>query len=139
MERAARLVRKSKYSSKLLTNDDLARAIWPTAVGRSIAAHTSSVKVVRNLLVVEVEDAVWQRQLFPLTAQILARLHAVMGSDVIQDVEFRVAIPRRQPMKAGSREGLAIDKPSLADDADSIQDPVLKKVYQLSRKKAATA
>jgi hypothetical protein len=136
MERAARLVKKNKYSSKIFSEDDIARAVWPTAVGKAIAAHTSRVTLVRNTLVVEVEDSVWQRQLFPLAAQIRVRLHAVMGSDAIQDIEFRVAIPRRQPMKAKSREGTAPEKPARVDEADSIQDPVLKKVYQLSRKKA---
>lgn len=136
MERAARLVKRNKYSSKIFTEDDIARAVWPSAVGKAIAAHTSRVTLVRDTLVVEVEDAVWQRQLFPLTAQILIRLHKVTGSDVIQHIEFRVAIPRRQATKAEAREGSAAEKPARVDEADAIQDAVLKKVYQLSRKKA---
>lgn len=136
MERAARLIKKNKYSSKLFTDDDLARAVWPTAVGKAIAAHTSRVKLVRTTLVVEVEDAIWQKQLFPLTGQILARLHQVMGRDAIREVEFRVAIPRRQIMRAEAREGPSPGQAGPADEADAIRDPVLKKVYQLSRKKA---
>jgi hypothetical protein len=136
MERAARLIKKISYSNTLFTDDDLARAIWPAAVGKSIAAHTSRLKLVRSTLVVEVEDAVWQKQLHPLTGQILARLHKVMGSQLIQDLEFRVAIPRRQPVRAEVRESTLIAPQRVPDEADAIQDPVLRKVYQLSRKKA---
>ena len=136
MERAARLVKKNKYSSKIFTDDDIARAIWPAAVGKAIAAHTARVKLVRSTLVVEVEDAIWQRQLFPLSAQILGRLHTVMGSAAIQDIEFRVAVPRRQPMRAEARESTPVPQSAFADEADAIQDPVLKKVFRLSRKKA---
>jgi predicted nucleic acid-binding Zn ribbon protein len=129
MERAARLIRKSKFSKEVLTDSDLVRAIWPAAVGKAISSHTSHLRLVRNKLVVEVEDALWQRQLFPLTQQILDRIRKVSGSDLVQDVEFRIAIPRREPMREmSSRES--------SDEAEGIQDPVLKKVYQLARKKA---
>ncbi|MBV8570902.1 MAG: DUF721 domain-containing protein [Acidobacteriaceae bacterium] len=137
MERAARIVKKNKYSSKLFSDDDVARAIWPAAVGNAIAAHTSRVKLVRATLVVEVEDLIWQKQLFPLTGQILGRLHRVMGSDVIQDIEFRMGVPRRQPMRAQARQSAPVQAPAVVDEADAIRDPVLKKVYQLSRKKAS--
>jgi hypothetical protein len=136
MEHAARLIKKNKFSTKLFSDEDLARAVWPSAVGKAIAAHTSRVKLVRTTLVVEVEDAMWQRQLHPLTAQIGARLHTIMGCGAIHDVEFRVAIPRRQATRAIARDSTSAAQPPNADEADAIQDPVLKKVYRLSRKKA---
>ena len=136
MERAARLIRKNKSSSTVFTDDDLARAIWPAAVGRAIAAHTSRLKLVRTTLVVEVEDVIWQKQLFPLTAQIVSRMRQAMGSDLVKDIEFRVAIPRREAMKEESSARIPYANPDPADEADRIQDPVLKKVYRLSRKKA---
>ena len=130
MERAAKLVRKNAYSKRVLGDDDFARAIWPAAVGKAIAAHTARVKLVRTTLVVEVEDAIWQKQLYPLTRQILNNLAKVTGSaDLIQDVEFRVAIPRRQAARVTSPAAQSID------EADSIADPVLRKIYRLSRNK----
>jgi predicted nucleic acid-binding Zn ribbon protein len=104
MERAARLIKNSKLSRQVLTDDDLARAVWPAAVGKAIAAHTIRIKLVRNTLVVEVEDAIWQRQLHQLSAQILQRLRKLTGSDSIQDVEFRIAIPRRQPQRVDTQK-----------------------------------
>src|SRR5215471_2594813 len=68
MERASSLVRK--LSASMITSEELALAAWPDAVGKRIAAHTRAAKLVRTRLVVEVEDAVWQRQLFSLSRQI---------------------------------------------------------------------
>lgn len=137
MERVARLIKDKRISREILSEDDIARAVWPTAVGKAIAAHTGRAKLVRKTLVVEVDDAIWQKQLHALSGQILGRLHKLTGSDQIQDIEFRIAIPRRQPQRAESRD-ISLSKatnPS-ADEADRIQDPVLKKVYRLSRRKA---
>lgn len=133
MECAARLIKNNKLASGIFTDEDLARAIWPAAVGKAIAAHTLRVKLVRATLVVEVEDAIWQRQLYLLTRQIVDRIGKVTGSGIVQDIEFRVAIPRRQAGRAEARESSAT---AVLDEADGIRDPVLKKVYRLSRKKA---
>lgn len=132
MERAARLITNNKLSKKVFSDEDLARAVWPNAVGKAIAANTSRMKLVRHKLVVDVEDAIWQRQLHMLSHQILDRLWRVMGSKQIEELEFRIAVPKRQPQRAESREST----PAVYDEADGIQDAVLKKVYQLSRKKA---
>ena len=138
MERAAHLIQKNKLSKKVFSAEDLTRAVWPAAVGKAIAAHTSRLTLVRTTLVVEVEDAIWQKQLFTLRGQILNRLQRVTGSnDLVQDLEFRVALPRRQPQRAETRQSPAAGQtPFPYDEADSIQDAVLKKVYRLSRKKA---
>jgi predicted nucleic acid-binding Zn ribbon protein len=133
MERAARVINSSKSTSKILTDDDMMRGIWPSAVGKVIASHTSRLRVVRSTLVVEVADATWQKQLFALSRQILDRVQKASGSKAITDIEFRVGMPRREPQRAdGTRNPLFAS----ADEAEQIQDPVLKKVYRLSRKKA---
>jgi|GraSoiStandDraft_9_1057307.scaffolds.fasta_scaffold214610_2 predicted nucleic acid-binding Zn ribbon protein len=137
MESAARLLKNKKISREILSDDDVARAVWPAAVGKVIAAHTTRVKLVRTTLVVEVEDAIWQKQLARLSAAILIRLQKLTGSNDIKDIEFRIGIPRRQPKRADSRESSLPGAPfSAEDEAERIQDPVLKKVYRLSRRKA---
>ena len=136
MERAARLIKKNRLSQSVLSEDDMARAAWPCAVGKAIAAHTGKLWIVRSKLVVEVEDAVWQRQLYPLSAQIVERLRTVTGSDTIQEIEFRVAVPRRQPQRAAALDGSPADA-NPADESDAIRDPVLKRLYRISRKRAS--
>jgi hypothetical protein len=136
MERAARFIRKNKFSREILNDEELARAVWPAAVGKAIARHTSRLKLVRRTLVVEVEDAIWQKQLYPLTGQILEQLRKVTGSDLVEDLEFRVGIPRRKMMRAVTFDERSRVVSTTFDESDGIQDPVLKKVYRLSRKKA---
>jgi predicted nucleic acid-binding Zn ribbon protein len=131
MERAARVIKSSKTTSKILTDEELAKAIWPAAVGRVIASHTSRLRMVRQTLVVEVADAIWQKQLFGLRGQILNRVQKATGTSAISEIEFRVGIPRREPQRAD------VPRASKAsDESDQILDPVLKKIYLLSRKKA---
>ncbi len=132
MERAARLFKNKKLSRELVSDEDIARAIWPTAVGKAIATHTSRLKLVRNTLVVEVEDAIWQKQLHALGGQILGRIQKLSGSAQIQDIEFRIGIPRRLAQRAESRQPETCE-----DEAEGIADPVLRKVYRISRRKAA--
>lgn len=136
MQRAVKLVNSKKFSQKLLNPEDLVRAVWPVAVGKAISAHTKVSNVVRSTLVVEVEDTIWQRQLFALRGQIVARVREVMGNDTVQEIEFRVGTSRRPPQLATTRQN-EHDGKTIGDEADAIQDAVLKKVYQLSRKKAA--
>jgi hypothetical protein len=133
MERAARLLNKHKYSLALLDSDEYARAIWPAAVGKAIARHTSRLKVVRDTLVVGVEDAIWQKQLFSLSTQIVHRVQKCMGSTAITQIEFRILPPKREPQREPAPHPAS---PDAGDDAEAIQDPVLKKVYLLSRKRS---
>jgi Dna[CI] antecedent, DciA len=136
MERAARLLNQNKYARKLVGDEDVARGLWPAAVGKTIARHTGKVTLVRSRLVVEVEDAIWQRQLHGLTQQIVTRVQKLMGSTAVQDLEFRIAIPKRQPQRESGQARTEAIHPTVSDEADLIQDPVLKRVYRMSRKRA---
>jgi predicted nucleic acid-binding Zn ribbon protein len=107
---------------------DLARAAWPAAVGKRIAAYCERMFLDGNTLTVEVEDGVWQTQLTTLAPQILNKLDDVLGPGVVNNVRFRVAIQRR-PVERAARA-----HPS--DEADLIADPVLRRVYKSARKKA---
>ncbi len=131
MERAAKSLARMKLSDAV-SQEELARAAWPAAVGERIAVHAAAKSLVRGSLIVEVADAVWQKQLFHLRGQIVARLKQVLGDGIINDVEFRMATPRRPPQPAQSLK--PADSP---DEADRIQDPVLRILYKQARKKAS--
>jgi len=130
MERAGKSLSKMKLSGKL-SPEELACAAWPAAVGKRIAAHAAAASLVRGRLVVEVEDAIWQKQLFHLRHQILSKVQELAGKEAVRDLEFRIATPRRPPQKA---ELPAARKSG--DEADAIEDPVLRSLYREARKKA---
>lgn len=131
MERAGKALAKLKLSAAI-TPDELALAAWPAAVGERIAAHAVAKALVRGCLLVEAEDGMWQKQLFQLRFAILAKITELLGSGTVTDLEFRIArdVPRRPPQPARTHGENAPD-----DEADSIQDPVLRVVYKQSRRK----
>ncbi len=126
MERASRFVSRLPFPSGAVSARDLACAAWPAATGKRIAAHSRATDLIAKRLVVDVEDAVWQRQLSVLKAQILNRLLEVLGQPLVGDIEFRVTPRRRLPQVA--------ERPrQSADEADRIQDPVLRTIYRQQR------
>ncbi|MBZ5728313.1 MAG: DUF721 domain-containing protein [Acidobacteriia bacterium] len=131
MERASRLIRRLRLDGGTMSAEELACAAWPQAVGKTIAAHTRAARMVRARLIVEVQDGTWQRQLFTLSRHILGNLEKSLGSGLVEDVEFRIVPRRREPQRAAQAA------PAFAaDEADGIADPVLRRIYRASRKRA---
>jgi predicted nucleic acid-binding Zn ribbon protein len=133
MERAARLLRQSKLVSRCVTEEDLAKAAWPAAVGKRLAARTRASHMVRGRLVIEVEDEIWRRQLYTLREQMLRNLRKILGTGLVESLEFRVGIPRIPPRADSVQAGAG---PLFADEADRIEDPVLRLLYKESRRKS---
>ena len=132
MERASKLIRGLRLPGEALDPAELARAVWARAVGAKIADHTRPARMVRGRLIVEVEDKIWQRQLFALTPHILGNLAKNLGQGVVEDLEFRIVPRGRGPQRA--EEAVPQSRPH--DEAESIADPVLRGIYKASRKKA---
>lgn len=130
MERASKLIQGLKLPSEMITAEEVACAAWPNAVGKKIAVHTRAVRMVRARLVVEVEDNIWQRQLFALTHQILRNLEKNLGAGMVDDLEFRIVPRRRGPQRAAEAV------PASQDEAANIADPVLRSIYKAARLKA---
>ena len=134
MERAGRVI--GKLGGKLgmsrrgLTDEQIALASWRVAVGERLALRTNPIALVRDRLVIEVEDAVWQRQLFTLRSQIMRQLENAAGRRIVEQLEFRIAVPKRQP--PARAESLAP-----VDEADGIRDAYLRNIYKAARKKAS--
>lgn len=131
MERAARVIGKLRSG---LTEEELAIGGWPLAVGKRLARRTSAVALVRDRLVIEVEDAVWQRQLFTMRNQILGQIESAIGRKLVLELEFRIAVPRREPARA---EVSRADSGRDADEANGIVDPLFRTIYVAARKKAS--
>lgn len=130
MERASKLIRGLRLPGETLDREELVRAAWAQAVGPKIAGSTRPARMVRERLIVEVEDKIWQRQLFVLTPHILANLTKALGGGVVEDLEFRIVPRGRGPQRAEQA------MPRTPDEAESIADPVLRGLYKASRKRA---
>jgi predicted nucleic acid-binding Zn ribbon protein len=125
MERASKTLAQMRLGAAL-NPEHLAIHAWPAAVGKKIAAHTRAARLVGSTLVVEVEDVVWERQLSVLRPHIVKNIEKSVGAGLVDRVEFYVRPPRRAPQRAARG----------ADEADGIEDPVLRGVYRAARKRA---
>jgi hypothetical protein len=110
---------------------DIVCAAWKGAVGKKVAEHTRASKLVRNTLVVEVEDWLWQRNLMGLSRQILKNIDKVVGPGIVTDLEFRILPPRRGPQVALA----SVPHFEAGDEASGIADPVLRRIYRRKRQK----
>lgn len=132
MERVTRLLAKLRSDS--LPLEDLARDVWPLAVGKVIAGHSQYASLVRSRLVIEVEDIIWRKQLTAITPDILRKLSGLIGPGLITDLEFRVA-----PLRLRPRKERPLPLFDTADEAHRIQDPIFRRLYTADRRRRHTA
>jgi Dna[CI] antecedent, DciA len=130
MERASRLLGKLKFPGDSVSSEELACAAWSAAVGARIARHARAERLVRTKLIVGVDDAIWGRQLFAMSRMILSKIAENLGEGLVDDLEFRVA-----PLKRGPQRAERSTTVGAADEADSIEDQDLRRLYLTSRKK----
>ena len=134
MDQAGRIIAGMKGSAAIASPERIACGAWKRAVGKRLAGRTKPVKLVRDRLVVEVEDEIWRESLWKLRYQILRNIEREIGPEIVSDLTFVVAPPRREPQ----RETAAM--PALLqnqDEADAIADPGLRRVYRNSRRRLA--
>jgi len=131
MEQISRVIAGLKPLRESCEAGDIVCAAWERAVGKKVAAHARAMKLVRDKLVVEVEDWLWQRNLMGLTRQILTNLEKAVGAGMVADLEFRVMPPRRGPKLAET----SMPSFELTDEADGIGDPGLRRIYRRKRGK----
>ena len=123
MERAGRLIAKLKLSPAINDPETRARAAWNVAVGKKIAAHTRATVLVRDSLIIEVGDYVWQRQLATLEGVLLRNLEKALGEPLVKKLDFRPMPARRMPQRAET-----------ARPESGIEDPILDLIYHQKAK-----
>lgn len=123
-------MRALKLPCEGVSPEEVARVAWPQAVGKRIAGHARVVGFAEGRLVVEVADSVWLEHLRTMSGHIVARLQQIAGRDIVSRVEFRPGVPRREPQRSQTPR-------AVADDADGIADPVLRRLYKASRSRSA--
>ena len=132
MQRASRVIASLDGLRPSCDAGDIACAAWQRAVGKKVAGHSRAVKLVRDTLVVDVEDWLWQRNLNGLSKAILKNLEGALGPGVVRDLDFRILPPRRGPIRAtASAPAFELT----GDEADAIADPGLRRIYRRKRDK----
>lgn len=130
MERAGRIIGKLKISGGVNNPEVRARAAWNAAAGKKIAAHTRATALVRDTLIVEVEDIIWQRQLSTLRHFLLRNLHGILGEPLVREIDFRPMPARRAPQLAAAARSFS------TEEGAGIEDPIMALLYRQSWQQA---
>ncbi len=126
MDQASRIVAQW---GDVISTERVACAAWKKAVGKRLANRTNAVKLVRERLVIEVEDEVWRNNLYSLRPQILRNLAAALGPGIVEDISFEV-MPRRIEPQRETR----LTAPEIEAGLD-IEDPGMRRIYRTSRRR----
>ncbi len=111
-----------------------AKVAWTLTAGKLLRDHAVPFRLFRQRLIVSVADAIWQKQLQAISAELLFRINSILGQEAVKFVEFRVD---PETMRAARREReperpekSSRDLPAeLIAAADSIRDEALRRRF----------
>jgi hypothetical protein len=116
---------------------------WRRVAGDGLRAQAVPFRLYRKTLIVAVMDATWQKQLEPMSGQLLFRLNSLLGQAVVTYIEFRIdpKTVRAERDRARVRETNRVEQERRALDsisgeiseaADAIHDDDLRHRFLLA-------
>lgn len=66
---------------------------WASAVGDKVSSHCRALSFEHGVLTVEVTDSSWAPQLRAMSAELIARVNAALGSDQVKRIEWTQSGP----------------------------------------------
>jgi predicted nucleic acid-binding Zn ribbon protein len=69
--------------------------VWPTVVGRTIAAHTRPVRCAAGCLEVATDAKSWQTQLESMSGEFCAQVNRNWGGNLVREIRFVLAAQPR--------------------------------------------
>jgi hypothetical protein len=116
---------------------------WRRVAGEGLRTQAVPFRLYRKTLIVAVMDATWQKQLEPMSGQLLFRLNSLLGQAVVTYIEFRIdpKTVRAERDRAHVRETNRIEQERRALDsisgeiseaADAIHDDDLRHRFLLA-------
>ena len=91
-----------------------AKLAWSRAVGEGLRRNAIPVSLVGKTLTVSVADALWQKQLQSMAAELLFRINTLLGGKRVDEIVFRIApsdVARANPQVAVKRPKEESPKP----------------------------
>ncbi|HUY18715.1 MAG TPA: DUF721 domain-containing protein [Candidatus Binataceae bacterium] len=101
--------------------------VWPAMVGEGIARRTEVGGLKFHTATIKVSTAMWIQELNLLKSDILARLQARLGADVVRDLRFvkgrlsRRDRPRLKPVERATRRSIELPE---------LKDPELRRAFE---------
>jgi len=67
-----------------------AKIAWTRAAGVGLRSLAVPFRLYQKTLIVSVADAIWQKQMQTMSAELLFRINRLLGRDVVDFIEFRI-------------------------------------------------
>ena len=110
--------------------------VWESAVGSRIASHAAPAAFRDGTLTLTVDSAPWMQQLTYLKRELIAKVNAELGEEMVKDLFMkggRIASPPPPSDKgwtAKRRELSEEERALIAEQAGSVTDPELRAVFE---------
>jgi len=109
--------------------------VWNDAVGSRIAAHAAPAAFREGTLTLHVDSAPWLQQLNFLKKELIAKVNAALGQEMVKDIYLKggkvKAAPPAEPPKTVKRRELSPEEQDwVAEQANSVTDPELRAVFE---------
>jgi hypothetical protein len=82
-----------------------AKIAWGRAAGAGLRRQAVPFRLHNKTLIVSVADAIWQRQLKSMSPELLFRINRLLGSDLVDFIEFRI-----DPASLAQAQGASTEK-----------------------------
>ena len=113
-----------------------AKIAWIRAAGAGLRPNAIPFRLYQKTLIVSVADAIWQKQMQTMSAELLFRINRLLGRDVVDFIEFRVdpatidsARAQNLPAKESSRSEARPIPAELVSAASRISDKELRERF----------
>ena len=95
---------------------------WRRVAGEGLRVQAVPFRLYRKTLIVSVMDVTWQKQLEPMSGQLLFRLNSLLGQAVVTYIEFRIdpQTSRRAHANAGRNNRTEQERRALQSIAGEI-------------------
>lgn len=106
-----------------------AKIAWRRISGEGLRDHAIPTRLQEKTLLVSVADAVWQKQLQPMSAEFIFRVNKLLRRNVVERIEFRIDPRALGRGTAKHRSSSRVREPlptAIVSSAAGIADPELR-------------
>lgn len=109
-----------------------AKIAWRRIAGEGLRDHAVPSRLQEKTLTVSVADAAWQKQLQPMSAELIFRINMLLRQKVIERIEFRIdprALSSLTVQRRSTPRVFAPLPPTVVSSAAEIQDSELRERF----------
>ena len=121
-------------------NETAAKIAWRRVSGEGLRYHAVPTRLQEKTLDVSVADAVWQKQLQPMSAELIFRINKLLGRRVVERIEFCID-PRALARVTAKRSSPRVREPlptAVVSSAAEIQDSELRERFMRAAENCIT-